>query len=215
MQSAHNLFDPIFFHALAERLLAFCLLEGHVQGTTLEGIGGRLRNNDAEGIVQMVHMDNGVGRDGRRCHRQFTGAASTRPFILEQACPSFSHVFAADVTHLWLLGWLSSPPLNCTRSHTFLFVANTFAFYLDRLSIHRWFVCQYSPIVSRQSPTPRSAARGRSSSALRPRSLSNSSSRCSNTVSFLTNLPFMCGIGIVLNWCRPVEAATVVFLARR
>ena len=183
--------------ALAERLLAFCLLEGHVQGTTMERIGGRLRNNDAEGIVQMVHMDNGVGRDGRPAPPPFDGGGLhptlhfwSRPVrrsrtYLRRTSPTSGWLAQLSTSHLYLVSHVSP----CCKH---------FALYL--IPNHRWFVCQYSLIVSRQSPTPRSAARGRSSSALRPRSLSNSSSRCSNTVSFLMNLPFMFGIGIERNW---------------
>ena len=93
--------------ALAERLLAFCLLEGHVQGTTMERIGDRLRNNDAEGIVQMAHMDNGVGRDGRTAPPPFDGAASTRPFI-SGACLSVVLARICGGRHPPLVGWLSS-----------------------------------------------------------------------------------------------------------
>lgn len=144
---------------------------------------------------------------GERRHRLLTERPPPDPSFLEHACPSFSHVFAADVTHLWLVGSALTSQLYLV-SHVSP-CCKHFALYL--IPNHRWFVCQYSLIVSRQSPTPRSAARGRSSSALRPRSLSNSSSRCSNTVSFLMNLPFMFGILIERNWCRPVEAAAVVF----
>ena len=58
------------------------------------------------------------------------GAASTRPFISGAGLSVVLARNCADVTHLWLVGWLSSPPLNCTRSHTFLFVANTLRYIL-------------------------------------------------------------------------------------
>lgn len=111
--------------ALAERLLAFCLLEGHVQGTTMERIGGRLRNNGAEGIVQMVHMDNGVGRDGRPAPPPFDGGG-LHPTLHFWSRPGLSVVLAriCGGRHPPLVGWLSSPPLNCNWSHTFLLVAN-------------------------------------------------------------------------------------------
>ena len=54
----------------------------------------------------------------------FEGAAFTRPFISGAACPSFSHVFAADVTHLWLVG--SALHLSIVLGLTHLSLLQTF-----------------------------------------------------------------------------------------
>ena len=209
MQSAHNLFrTKKFLPARTCREIACFLLIGR----------SRSRYDDGEDRRSIAKQRRGGYRaDGAHGQWRRQGWATAPPPVdgrpppdpsfLEQACPSFSHVFAADVTHLWLVG--SALHLSLYMISHVSPCCKHFALYL--IPNHRWFVCQYSLIVSRQSPTPRSAARGRSSSALRPRSLSNSSSRCSNTVSFLTNLPFMFGIGIERNWRRPVEAAAVVF----
>jgi len=71
----------------------------------------------------------------------------------------------------------------CRLPCLLLFIISSLSFYK-----HRWFACQFSPIVWRQSPTLKSAERGRSLSVLPPRLLSSFCNVCSNMVSHISTL---------------------------
>lgn len=121
---AHNPFENNFLTVTCREIACFLLIGR-----------SRSRYDDGEDRRSIAEQRRGVYRtDGSHVlwRRQgwaaapppLDGAASTRPFI---SGAGLSVVLAriCGGRHPPLVGWLSSPPLNCTWSHTFLLVVNT------------------------------------------------------------------------------------------